>query len=414
MSANRINIGREAYSLDYDDSKGAYTKVRIIFDERADPVEVGTDDGRVLEIKNPWAESIAEQMAQDILTRIQGYEYQPFDARGAFLPDNTELGDAVVVDGVYGAIVSQDITFDGLGNSDASAPNGEDNENEFGDYVPSADNSVDGKLERLRTSFIVEYGHIRSEISSVESELSSAIDQRLDEITLSVSSANGSTTFTLKDGEATLDTKTLNLTVDHANISGLLTASQIDVSTLHVGSGGISVDNGAISWAKLDDSTKTTINGAVDDASDALDAATSAENTVNNWVYPNTTYIDGSQIMTGTVRAQNLYGGTCYLYYSTYSQGRYTDYIRGGFTLSSTSTGIGVDLFSNSGLRLTAGTNSNVYISAGAGASVSVENGIGLSGDYVAFTRNCYGTASPLNNSAVPAVNGGVYFQIVS
>lgn len=403
MSASRINIGREAFSLDYDDSKGAYTKVRIIFDERADPVEVGTDDGRVLEIKNPWAESIAEQMAQDILTRIQGYEYQPFDARGAFLPDNTELGDAVVVDGVYGAIVSQDITFDGLGNSDASAPNGEDNENEFGDYVPSADNSVDGKLERLRTSFIVEYGHIRSEISSVESELSSAIDQRLDEITLSVSSANGSTTFTLKDGEATLDTKTLNLTVDHANISGLLTASQIDVSTLHVGSGGISVDNGAISWAKLDDSTKTTINGAVDDASDALDAAQAAENTVAGWTYTGSTYIDGSQIMTGTVTASHLLGGTVSLLASNNTT-------VGDLSIAYTTTGYGLGITTDyGGIKIESA--GNIFLDAGSGGSLTLQNStLVLTQADLCLSSYSFGKSSPSGSGQY----GQVYFQLVS
>ena len=226
--SDRINIGREAYSLDYDDSKGAYTKVRIIFDERAEPVEVGTDDGRVLEISNPWAEPFAEQMAQDILTRIQGYEYQPFDAHGAFLPDNTDLGDAVVVGGVYGAIVSQDITFDGLGNSDVSAPNGEDNENEFGDYVPSADSSTEAQIARLRTSFIVQYGLIQSTIESLDEDLSSQIEQRLNSISLSVSSSDGTTSFVLKDGETTLDSKTVNLHVNAINIDGLISANQIE------------------------------------------------------------------------------------------------------------------------------------------------------------------------------------------
>lgn len=396
MSANRINIGREAYSLDYDDSKGAYTKVRIIFDERAEPVEVGTDDGRVLEIKNPWAEPIAEQMAQDILTRIQGYEYQSFDAHGAFLPDNTELGDAVIVGGVYGAIVSQDITFDGLGNSDVSAPNGEDNENEFGDYVQSADNSVDGKLERLRTSFIVEYGHIRSEISSVESELSSAIDQRLDEITLSVSSANGSTTFTLKDGEATLDTKTLNLTVDHANISGLLTASQIDVSTLHVGSGGIAIDNGAIGWSNLDSTTQDAI-------SDAVDAAEAAENTVAGWTYTGSTYIDGSQIMTGTVTASHLLGGTVSLLASNNTT-------VGDLSIAYTTTGYGLGITTDyGGIKIESA--GNIFLDAGSGGSLTLQNNtLVLTQADFCLSSYSFGNSSPSGSGQY----GQVYFQLVT
>lgn len=56
------------------------------------------------------------------------------------------------------------------------------------------------------------------------------IDQALDSITLSVSSSNGSTTFTLKDGTTTLSTTTLSLSVNAAYISGTLTIGQLPSS----------------------------------------------------------------------------------------------------------------------------------------------------------------------------------------
>ena len=71
---------------------------------------------------------------------------------------------------------------------------------------------------------------ITSEVSraqSAEGNLSTRIDQRLDKITLAVSSSEGSSTFTIKDDNVTLDTKTLNLTVAAANISGKLTVGQL-------------------------------------------------------------------------------------------------------------------------------------------------------------------------------------------
>lgn len=77
---------------------------------------------------------------------------------------------------------------------------------------------------------------ITSEVSratSAEGTLSTRIDQRLDSITLSVSSSAGSSTFTIKDGSTTLDTKSLDLSVKAVNISGTLTIGQLpsDVAT---------------------------------------------------------------------------------------------------------------------------------------------------------------------------------------
>lgn len=71
---------------------------------------------------------------------------------------------------------------------------------------------------------------ITSEVTratGAEGTLSTRIDQRLDSITLSVSSSSGSSTFTIKDGSTTLDTKTLDLSVKAVNISGKLTVGQL-------------------------------------------------------------------------------------------------------------------------------------------------------------------------------------------
>lgn len=379
MSANRINIGKEAFSLDYDDAKGAYSKVRIIIDERADPYEYGTNDGRTFEIKNPWIEyppnagetrengkPYADTIAADILSRLNGYEYQPFDAHGAFLPDNTELGDAVVVGGVYGAIVSQDITFDGLGNSDVSAPNGEDNENEFGDYVPSADSSTEAQIARLRTSFIVQYGLIQSTIESLDENLSSQIEQRLDSISLSVSSSGGTTSFVLKDGSVTLDSETVDLHVKALNIDGLISANQIE----------------AIS-----------------------------------------------------VKAEDLYGGNVHLYVP--SQDTYISAGTIGYTVTNNGD-YGISIDSNSGIRIEAHEDDtshqygNVFISGGGAYCVIADTvkypvpfiqlrqgritfGSTPNGASVVFPNSCYGSYAPNARGVYSNITeGSVYFQLVT
>ena len=80
MSNNRWNIGQSVMSFDYDDKQLPYTKVRIITDDSDETkryYEAGTDEGKVLEIYNPWG---TQAMANAILANIDGYAYQPFQA----------------------------------------------------------------------------------------------------------------------------------------------------------------------------------------------------------------------------------------------------------------------------------------------------------------------------------------------
>lgn len=82
-------------------------------------------------------------------------------------------------------------------------------------------------LEQTSTS-------LTSRISNAEGDITS-LEQTVDSFTLSVSSSNGSTTFKLMADGAALSTKTLDLTVEAANISGKLTADQIETNALTAG-----------------------------------------------------------------------------------------------------------------------------------------------------------------------------------
>ena len=99
--------------------------------------------------------------------------------------------------------------------------------------------------------------------------VSSSISAALKGIALSVSSSAGSTTFTLTADGAQLSTKSFDLTVDAVNVSGKLTASQIDATELKVSAANISGTltasqialSGSISWSDLDDTMQTYLKG---------------------------------------------------------------------------------------------------------------------------------------------------------
>ena len=87
----------------------------------------------------------------------------------------------------------------------------------------------------------------------------SMIDQSIDSISLSVSSRNGSSTFTLRAGQTELSTDTLNLTVNAVNVSGTLSASQIDATNLQVD--GANIYNLTVTNAEIENLSCSKLTG---------------------------------------------------------------------------------------------------------------------------------------------------------
>lgn len=87
--------------------------------------------------------------------------------------------------------------------------------------------SITQTAELIRSEVRTSY-QSKADASNDYNTLYSFIEQRAESITLSVSSSsNGRTTFTLKDGETTLDSEALYLNVRSANIVGTITADEV-------------------------------------------------------------------------------------------------------------------------------------------------------------------------------------------
>ena len=78
---DKFIIGSAADSLKISDPLSAYSRVTL---KVADGVEytAGTDSGKELISENPFG---TQKMANDMLTRINGYSYQTYTAKGAIL-----------------------------------------------------------------------------------------------------------------------------------------------------------------------------------------------------------------------------------------------------------------------------------------------------------------------------------------
>lgn len=141
-----VNVLRKAYNLEVSDQFDGYSGVRIYVgtDDDGNKIvyESGSTSGRVLEINNPFG---TQEMADNILSEISGYQYQPMSAESALLNPAAEMGDGVTVNGVYSGVFVRATQFGHLMASDIAAPTDEEIEHEF---------AVESASDRQYTRFV--------------------------------------------------------------------------------------------------------------------------------------------------------------------------------------------------------------------------------------------------------------------
>lgn len=262
----------------------------------------GNDTGYVMTIDCPYG---TQEMANDLLAKAKGFEYQGFTAEQVILPPETELGDGVTVAGIYGMVARRSFKFTPGMTSNIEAPRELEVQHEYkysspqqrkterqiaetrstltktAEEITLRVNGIDDAVSSLRVSL----GNVQSEVSGKidGSTAQSLINQSIDTIELSVSSGSGGSTFTLKAGSTTLSTNTLDLHVKAINIDGTLKANQIQTGSIYVGD----LADGS------DYATKTyVINNAGLDANE-VDSAIA-------------TYIDNTSITAETLRGRTV------------------------------------------------------------------------------------------------------------
>ena len=144
--------------------------------------------------------------------------------------------------------------------------------------------------------------------------------------------------------------------------------------------GKVTITDGSISFSSLDQTTKDNISSANTAATEAKAAAAGAQATadaanglassanisadnavkkVNGWAYSGTTYIDGAQIMAGTVMASELLGGTVGLLDSD-------KVVVGSLDIVETTSGYGLGINTKKGgIKISSALN--VYLESGDG-----------------------------------------------
>lgn len=225
---------------------------------------------------------------------------------------------------------------------------------------------------------------LTSQIEDAEGNIS-AIDQYAKSITLSVTNGETSSTVKLLAGGVQIASQTISM-------SGLVTFTGLSSGTTTINgacikTGTIDADRlnltGAITFNDLSSSVRNDINDAYSMASDAQSTANDAYDTVDKWTYGGTTYIDGAQIMTGTVSASTLEGGEIYLLDGS-------GWRAGSFTLEGASSYNGRAVTIMSGAISLNAQYGDLYMESGDGAAMQVSSYFRFSGDVTPYTSSNY------------------------
>lgn len=373
--SEKYYVGGDITSFSDNGKYKPISRVTLLVDDE-NSLTAGDDTGMEVIASCPHA---TQPMVNALLQAVKGYQYQAYEAGAANIDPAAELGDGVTVGGIYSPLSK--LSDDGRGYAGISSPG----EAEMEDEYPS-----DGYITQ-------EFNRKVAETRSLITKTSEAINLRVEGI----------------DGKYT----ELKTTLDGVTVTDKSGTTKIKGSSIETGSiaaKSISADKlnltGAITFSDLDSNAQNSINTANSNASTAITAAGNAQAAANGavqkvsaWEYPNSTYIDGSKIMTGTVMATKLLGGTVGLLASDES-------IVGALNLAYTTTGIGLGILTSQG-GIQIQSAGNLFLSAGTGGNITVQSGrVQLGSAALCLASASYGYSAPSG----AGVDGQLYIQLVN
>lgn len=237
-----VNILKRASDMTISPQFNGYSGVRIYIGTDDDGNEVvyesGVMTGQVLEIKNPFG---TQEMADNILADIQGYQYQPLTADNALLDPAAEMGDGVTVNGVYSGIFIKATQFGRLMASDIEAPTDEEIEHEFA-VENASDRQYTRFVQQTKAMLKITNMAITAEVEARESAdtaINSQLAIQATEIQARVSkqSPSGQSTFgwNLTDTEWTVFSGNSSNTILRASSSGLEVKGKVSATSGEIG-----------------------------------------------------------------------------------------------------------------------------------------------------------------------------------
>ena len=346
--SDKVFVGRRCATVSKPPALEPISKI-VLWVDSENCYEAGDNSGREFEITCPYG---SQKMANDLLSKLGGYSYQPLEATDALIDPAAELGDAVTVDGRQTILANMSLNFDSLLTADISAPGAAELKPEY--TFTGAEKILNRKIARTNSRISKTSEEIRLEVSKTIGEL--GVDENGNPYTVSslisqtASSIVSQVTGYLdedEDGNPVSVSSSIKTALDGITLS---VTNGTTSSTIALNRNGVQIGSSqTISMSGL-----VTFTGLSD----------------------GTTTIDGNCIKTGVidsnrVRVNSLYGSEIYLKFLDYFD--YNNdpvYNNGGkITVTGSSTsmlGKAIDLTSFGALRLNAQVG-DAYIGSGDG-----------------------------------------------
>ena len=188
--SSSVNILRNMVSFDKSEQFDGFSKVIIIVSDEIE-YSAGTDTGRTLTLNCPWGN---QEIANDILQSIRGFQYQPMTANGALVDPSVEIGDGIGANGVYSGVYSLETKFNSNLPTTVSAPSDEELYEEH-TYIPKTEREVTRKFLDFQSQFKIQDGKISAEVEERKSDTKSiraTLSVQADQITAKVNKNDGS------------------------------------------------------------------------------------------------------------------------------------------------------------------------------------------------------------------------------
>lgn len=216
--SDKVYLGQNASDLDYDEKAPKISRVNLAVD--SDHIYTSGDDtGRTLEVSCPWG---SQAMADSILTKVSGIEYQPYEARDALLDPATEIGDGITLGGVYSVLAQSYVSLDKQCAANISAPYTDEIDDEY-PYKTPEQRKTERQLAQTRSLITKNAEEIKLEVQGLDGKYTK-LSQTVDGFTFEDESG---TVYidggAIKANSVTADKiDATNLKVDAANITGTL------------------------------------------------------------------------------------------------------------------------------------------------------------------------------------------------
>lgn len=242
-----INVRKSLSSLEKQDTFNGYSKVVVVVSDEME-YSAGTDRGRTLTLDCPWG---TQKMAEDILSRIQGFQYQPYTADGAHIDPAAEIGDGFAAGNLYSGIYSKNVSHGALYTANVSAPGGEKINYKY-EYKTPTQRKIERHYSEMKSTFKVQADQISAEVSArIEqgNELTSRLDIQSDQISARVTKTGGSSSsfgWDLLDDSWTIkanNTTVFQITKSGAEVRGKITALSGKIGGFDIQSDYLSYNN---------------------------------------------------------------------------------------------------------------------------------------------------------------------------